>query len=122
VSPVNHPKEEGHPLLAERSEAASPARPSSKGWLTGDTLSFLVSKVWEGGGAKWKASNQTRRKIVWGGVYIANRRKKQMIKCHQAHAAEIHTPDPENPEGKKMQHLLQVYASYNTDTTTPEMG
>ena len=64
----------------------------------------------------------TEKNCVGGGVYIANRRKKQMIKCHQPHAAEIHTPDPKNPEGKKMQHLLQVSASYNTDTTTPEMG
>ena len=23
-----------------------------------------------------------------------------MIKCHQPHAAKIHTPAPENPEGK----------------------
>ena len=45
-----------------------------------------------------------------------------MIKCRQQHVAEIHTPDPENHEGKKMQHLLLVYASYNTGTTTPEMG
>ena len=68
-----------------------------------------------------KASNQTVRKIVWGGVYIANRRKNTNDKM-PPDPAEIHTPDPENPKGKKMQHFLQVYASYNTDTTTPEMG
>ena len=64
----------------------------------------------------------TEKNCVWGGCILPIEEKIQMIKCHQPHAAEIHTPDPENPEGKKMQHLLQVYASYNTDTTTPEMG
>ena len=77
-----------------------------------------------GGGGHSESKQPNTEKNCVGGVYIANRKKKQMIKCHQPHAAEIHTPDPENPEGKKVQHLLQVSASCNTTTTTTtsEMG
>ena len=70
-----------------------PGPPPRGGWLV-TLYHFWSARSGRGRGEGNKQATKHGEKLC-GGVCI------QMIKCHQHPAAEIHTPDPENPEGKK---------------------